>query len=124
VFTYVLGTDIGRVRRTIPDKEEDDAFWTDEDIQSFLDDEGDWRRASAACLESMAADSALVLQVIQVQDLRTNGAETARILLTRAKLLREQATTIDNDGDGEFDIIPMAIDDFGYRELVSKNRLR
>lgn len=119
-FTYDLSTDIGRVRRTIPDKDEDEAFWTDEDLQSFIDDEGNWRLASAACLEAMASDSAMVLQVIQVQDLHVDGTQAAKLLLQRAKLIRELAFTLDTADDCGFDVIPMIVDDFGLTEYIRK----
>lgn len=123
-YTYNPITDIGRVRRTIPDKDEDDAFWTDEDIQTFLDDEGDWRRATALAVETMANDSAFVNQVMRVNDLHTDGASVARAMLSRAALLRQQALDAEANVDGGFDIIEQIVDDFSYRERFGKEILR
>ena len=58
-FTYLLATDIGKIRRTIADKTETDYYFEDEELQSFLDTEGSVNLASAAALESWAAAYAL-----------------------------------------------------------------
>lgn len=124
-FTYDPTTDIGRVRRTIPDKDNnEDTFWTDEEIQSFINDEGDWRRAAALALETMASDSALVMQLIHVQDLRTDGASVSNALLKRAQMLRQQANDSDANDEGGFEIAELVYDDFSYRERIRKQLLR
>jgi hypothetical protein len=94
-YTYDPTTDIGRIRRTIPDKVEDDAFWTDEELQSFLLDEGDWRRATALALETMASDDLLVLKVIKIQNIETNTDRMASALMKRAQKLRDLAVEAD-----------------------------
>lgn len=123
-FTYDLSTNVGRMRRTIPDNDDEDFLWSDEELQSFIDDEGDWRRATALALETMASDSAYTLQVIKIQQLSTNGAETARALLNRATQLRSQAEQADANEEGGFDIIEMVHNDFTFREQVYKSLAR
>lgn len=122
-YTYDPTTDIGRVRRTIPDKVETDAFWTDEEIQSFLDDEsGDWRKATALALETMASDDLLVLKVIRVQNIETNTDRMAKVLFERAKSLRELAAS---SGAGDsFEIAEFASTEHQIKERVFGQYIR
>lgn len=123
-YTYDPTTDIGRIRRTIPDKVEADAFWTDEELQSFLLDEGDWRRATALALETMASDDLLVLKVIKIQNIETNTDRMASALMKRAQKLRDLAVEADaNDGDA-WDIAEFVLDDNQYKERVFSQALR
>jgi len=125
MYTYVPTTDIGRVRRTIPDRVEADAVWSDEEIQTFIDDEGDWRRASALALETMASDNALVLKVIKIGQLSTDGAKVSTALLERARQLRKLADEVDALGaDGAFDIAEVIVDDFTWRSKIWNDALR
>lgn len=123
-YTYNPSTDIGRIRRTLPDRIEATAIWTDEELQSFLNDEDGWRRATALALETMATDNALVLKVIQVQAIRTDGASLARALLARAATLRTQADTDDANSGDAFDVIEMIGNDFQYRQKILNDSLR
>ena len=126
-FTYDPTTNIGKVRRTLPDKVEDDAFFSDEEIASFLLDEDSWRRATALALETIASDNAMVMQVIKVQNITTDGAKVSDALLKRAKLLRDQAAVDDantSDGSGAFDVAEMVFDNFGYRQRILNTALR
>ena len=56
--TYVLTTDIGKIRLIIGDKDIADAFFSDEELQVFLTSEGSVNLASAGALESWAASYA------------------------------------------------------------------
>ena len=58
-FTYVLSTDIGKVRLQISDKDELDYHFEDEELQHFLTSEGSVNLAAAGALESWAAAYAL-----------------------------------------------------------------
>lgn len=124
-FTYDPTNDIGRVRRTLPDKVQADAFWTDEEIQSFLEDESsNWRRATALALETMASDDLLVLKTIRVQNIETNTDRMAKILLDRAKRLRELADVATADSGDSFDYAEMVVTDHQYRERIYNQALR
>jgi len=114
-FTYDPTDQIGRVRMNIPDKVEADAFWTDEEIQAFLDQEdSNVKRATAAALEAMASDEAYVQK-----------QAVSRALLERAKLLREQADLADaGEEGGAFDVAEMVHDDFSARERIAKEAQR
>src|SRR5688572_26467878 len=104
-YTYDPTNNIGRVRRIIPDKIEDSAFWTDEEIESFLTDEGgNWRKATALALETMASDDLLVLKVIKVQNIETNTDRMMNAMLKRAKQLRDDAATEDANTGDDWDV--------------------
>lgn len=123
-WTYEPSTDIGRVRRTIPDRVEEDGFWTDEEIQSFLDDEDGWRRATALALETMASDAAIVDRVIKIQNLTTDGAAVSRALMARALQLRTQAQEADASSGDAFDTIEVIVNDFGWRDRVLNEAIK
>ena len=125
-FTYDPTDQIGRVRMNIPDKVEADAFWTDEEIQAFLDQEdSNVKRATAAALEAMASDEAYVQKQVSLMDISTNGPAVSRALLERAKLLREQADLADaGEEGGAFDVAEMVHDDFSSRERIAKEAQR
>jgi hypothetical protein len=89
-FTYDLSTSVGRVRMVIPDRNESEQIFSDEEIEAFLSIEGDLKLATALALETIASDQALVLKVITLLDLKTDGAKTSDALLARADRLRSQ----------------------------------
>ena len=117
-FTYDPTTSVGRVRMIIPDKVQDDAFFTDEEIEALIGLEDGLRRAAALALETIASDSAMVLQVIRIQNISTDGASVARALLGRAASLRKQADEADANDGSSFEVIEFINDHFGYREKV------
>jgi hypothetical protein len=123
-FTYDLTTDVGRVRRTIPDKTEATAIWSDEEIESFIEDEGDWRRASAAALEAIASNHLLVLKVVRIHNLETNTDRLARELMARAKLIRTQANEADVNAGDSWDVAEVIVTDSQFRERLWNQRLR
>lgn len=119
-FTYDLGGDAGRVRLLIPDTDETNALYADEEVAAFLELEGDVRSAAALALETAASSEAMVSKVIRTQDLATDGVKVAGELRARAAQLRVQASEAAQaaaDGGG-LDIV-----DFdpwqGYRGYVS-----
>ena len=103
-FTYTPGTDIARVRREVPtEKVSTTAILTDEEIQSYLDDEGDWRLAAAQVLDFMANNCTLVLQQMSDSGYSISGATMASDLRRRAAELRSQYDSggaSDDDGSG------------------------
>lgn len=123
-YTYDVETDIGRVRRTIPDRVQASAIWTDEEIQSFLNDEDGWRRAAALALETMASDNVLVMKVMTIQNIRTDGAAVSRALLERAKTLRSLADQADATSGDAFDIAETVLNDFGFRQQILNEAIR
>ena len=124
-YTYDPTTNIGRVRRTIPDRVEANAVWTDEEIESFLlDEEGDWRRATALALETIASDQLLVLKVVKVQNIETNLDRAMIAMLKRAQALRDQSKEADAADGSAFEIAEVVVDANQYRERVGNQVLR
>lgn len=129
-FTFDLGTDVGKVRLLVPDRTAAEPLFEDEEIGAFLALEvGNVRRAAALALETIAADEALTLKVVQSLDLTTDGAKLLEALLKRAKLLRAQAGEIEADAEeleagAGFEIAEMTPTVFAFRERVWKQGLR
>lgn len=119
MFTDDLETDIGKVRQFIFDLDPTKPIFPDDlMIQNFLDSElGDVKCAAAFALETIAGNRAMVLQVMQILDLKTDGKSTAQGMLEVAKRLRE---TAGNDWSG-FEIAQMVDNSsFTYDEYVRK----
>lgn len=125
-FSYNLSTDAGKVRAMIPDSKEATYLFEDDEINVFLLIEGHIKRATALALETIASDQALVLKVIKVLDITTDGAKVSDALLKRAKMLREQvdAEIVLSDQQPAIDIAEMVLDDFTWRERMVKQSLR
>lgn len=125
-FTYVLSTARGKVRLMIPDRNAADYIFEDDEIDAFLSIEGDnIKRAVALGKETIAGDQVMVLKVIRLMDLQTDGAAVARELRLEAAELRKQADTEEaNDDGGAFDIAEMVVDSFTERERIWKEGQR
>jgi hypothetical protein len=111
----------------VPDRAIDSYFFDDSEIDAFLTMEGDTvKKAAALALEIMASDEAYVQKAIRLMDLTTNGPATAAALMSRAKLLRDQADAEAAAAStvGEFDIAEWVVNDFSGRERVEKEALR
>ena len=120
MFSYNLSLDNGKVRLLVPDSNENSYIFEDEEIDAFLAMEGNVKRAAAMALETIASNETLVLKVISLLDLTTDGAKVADALLKRAKLLRDQAEQDDLiSGDGGWAIANWVVSPFAYREIVS-----
>ena len=127
MFTYDLTTDIGKFRAIFPDTVESAPLFQDEQIQVFLDLEGDLRRARARALEIAAADIVLTLRVTEILGMRVDGASAGRELRLEAQAERERATEADaaaDDGAGWFDIAEWSIDPPSTRDILAADLLR
>lgn len=124
-FTYDVSTSTGKVRMLIPDRDEQNVIFQDDEIQAFLSlNDSSVKRAAAEALETIASDQALTLKVISLMDLSTNGASLATALMARAKQLRESADQTDAE-DGElFDWAETAETTFQKRERIYKQAQR
>lgn len=104
-FTYNPKTDAGKVRLLLNDVDAATGVFDDEEIQAFLDlSDGAVLLAAAQAIDTNADNEALASKVLRTQDLSTNGAQVADALRARARALREQWTTVMDDG-GYFEII-------------------
>ena len=90
-FTYVLTTDIGKIRLIISDKTDTDYHFEDAELQAFLDAEGSVNLASAAALESWAAAYALNADTERIGDYSYAQKITDK-MLALAKRLRENVS--------------------------------
>lgn len=122
-FTYVLATDVGKIRLLIPDRVTPGHIFEDDEITAFFTIEGnDILLGAALALETIASDTAMVLKVIRLLDLTTDGAKVSDALLKRAALLRAQAAAA--MVTGAFDWAEMVLNDFSYRDFMLKDALR
>lgn len=123
-FTTDPTTDVGLVRLRISDRDSANPIFQDEDLNAFLAFEGDSLRASASALEAIAVNQALVLKVIKLLQLSTDGAKLAETLLKLATNYRNQAAYNDAANGGTFDIAEFVDGDFAERERAYKEALR
>jgi hypothetical protein len=122
-FSYDLTTDRGKLRLLIGDTATTKAeaqIFTDEEIDAFLALEGsDLKLAAARALEAMAASQVMILKVIRLLDLQTDGAAVSRELRAQAKELRAEA-----ESDGEFDFAEWTVDGATWAERLRAEALR
>lgn len=122
--TYDPNTNIGLVRLKITDRDLTDPIFQDEEISAFLAFEGSVLRASAGLLEAIAVDQVLVLKVIKLLQLSTDGAKVADTLLKLAGRYRDQADFVDAASGGNFDWAEFVDDQFAARERLTKEIIR
>ena len=97
---------------------------TDIQLQSFLDlESGDVKLAAADALDSIASTQALILKVMKVLDLQTDGAKLADALHRQAQDLRKQVLDAELQGS-EFDYAEQINDAPGFYEKVVKDMMR
>jgi hypothetical protein len=124
-FTFDVTTSRGQVRLLVPDSNPTTYVFEDAEIDAFLTlESGSVRRAAAMALETLASNETLVLKVIRLLELSTDGAKTADSLLKRAALLRSQADEVDAADGALFDWAEMTLDDFSARERRVNQWLR
>jgi len=119
-FTYDLTNAVGKVRLLIPDRTQTDAFFSDEEVQTFLDmEEQNTFLAAALALDTIASDEAMVLKVITMLDLSTNGPAVAKSLRERADSLRSRVY----DDDCSIAIASMAVNEQATMDILIKDVL-
>lgn len=112
-YTPGSGAALDQVRLRIPDTDvAEHPIFSDEEILDFVALEGgDVRYATAAALDTIASQQALLLKVVRQLDTTTDGAKLGAELRARAKSLREES-----DKDGAFAIAEMVHGPFGARQ--------
>lgn len=123
-FTFDVATDRGKVRLLITDTDENNYIFEDDEIDAFLSmtavgGENVVPYAAALALETIAKSQVLVLKVIRLQDLQTDGASVARELRLQADRLRQM---VDNEPD--FDWAEMSLDPNVIGEIIWNDALR
>lgn len=107
-----------QVRLLIPDTEE--LFFNAAQLDAFLAIEGGVvKLAAARAVEALARDHALVLKVMEVNGVRTDGAAVSRELRQHAKALREEV-----EADGSFAIAEQVYSPGGWEAALWQDRLR
>ena len=125
-FTYDVTTDRGKVRLLITDTDAANEIFNDNEIDAFLTMmSGSVFRAAAVALYQIAASEVLLLKVIKLLELTTDGAKTADSLRALADSYQEKADLAEaGEAGGSFDYAEMVYDDFSYREKLEKEELR
>lgn len=122
-FTTDVTTDIGKVRLLITDLTEDTPIFPDDDqIQVFLDLEGDVvKLAAALAYEVIAGNRVLTMQVVQLLDLKMDGRQTAEAMLKVAKQWRDDVAAADDADWAGFDVAQVVGDSmFAYRDYMAR----
>jgi len=127
-FTYnaSLSTDRDKVRLLATDVDAASPIFTDAEMDAFMSLEGsNIKRSAALALETIARNQVLVLKVIRLLEIQTDGASVARELRMQADKLREQADRDEAASDGgAFDWAEMVVDDFSLRNRFVSSALR
>lgn len=124
-FTLDEDTDIGAVRMIVQDINAEQALFNDKAITRLLTLNGnDIRLAAAAALDIMASNQAMILKVIRLLDLSTDGAAVARALREHASQLRKDVAETDSVEGGLFDYAEMVTNAFTARERTWYQALR
>lgn len=107
-FTYDPTTDIGKVRRTLPQEKSVATYsLTDEEIQSYLDDHGAvWQLAAAQALDDLATDQAYVLKITtnSAIGISVNAVSVCAELRARAKAMRDEYAATGDVDTAMFDV--------------------
>lgn len=122
-FSYDLSTDIGVCRVLFPDIDAGSALFSDEQWQAFLTLEGGVKRAVALALETVASDTALLLNLKSGDD-SVNGSTSANTLIDRAAKLRTQADATDDQAGGGWAIAEWNVDPFSARDILGNAIVR
>lgn len=127
-FTYnaSLSTDRDKVRLLATDVDAANPIFTDAEVDAFMSLEGsNVKRSAALALETIARNQVLVLKVIRLLEIQTDGASVARELRMQAENLRAQADRDEASSDGgAFDWAEMVVDDFSLRNRFVSSALR
>jgi len=122
-MVYDPTTDNGRVRLLVTDTDYTNLIFQDNEITAFLAiNSSSVLLAAAQAIDVMAVNEVMVLKVIKLLDLTTNGAAVAKALNAKADALRKQAA--DSEGGYGFDWAEMNLGPFTRREIIDKEAIR
>ena len=122
-----LTTDRGKVRLLIQDDNETYEFFTDAKIDCFITLAGDLEgdpvfNGSALALESWASNQVMIIKVVSLLDVTTDGAAVSKEMRERAIALRADAIT--SSSDAGFEIAELALGPWSIREQIINEALR
>ena len=126
MFTYDVTTDRGQVRLLCTDTDAANVIFEDNEIDAFLSMmSSNVLRAAAMALFRIAASEVLLLKVIKLLEIQTDGSKVADSLRALALEYQEKADLAEAGEDGgSFDYAEMVVDEFTYREKLAKEALR
>ena len=102
----MTATEERQIRLLMTDTDGANPIFTQTEVEDFFTLENDnVKRAAALGLETIASNEVLVMKVISLLDLSTNGAAESSALLERAAILRQ--TAIADEAAGAFDWTPI-----------------
>ena len=100
-----MATDVSKVRLLINDVDGENRIFSDDEINVFIEFEGDnLRLAAAQALDAIASNEALVSKRIRTLGLSTDGPAVAKALRDHADRLRAQVADAD-EGDAIFGVV-------------------
>lgn len=119
-MAYDPSTDEGKVRLLCSDTDDADRIFSDAEITAFLSlNGGGVLMAAAQAIDAMAVNEVMVLKVIKLLDVTTNGAAVAKALNAKADALRKQVNE-----EVAIDWAEMNLDVFTRREIIWKDAIR
>lgn len=125
--TYTAGASArDNVRMLIPDTDVAAVIFEDEELNAMLALEGsNVLRTVAMALDTIASSQVLLLKVVKVLDVTTDGAKVSAELRSRAAAMRTRADELEAaEEDGAFDVAEMTVNTFAWRDQVWNAALR
>ncbi|MCI0550523.1 MAG: hypothetical protein L0287_06185 [Anaerolineae bacterium] len=124
-FTYDVTNEVGKVRLLITDTDSSHPIFQDDEINAFLALNDGVKRSAAAALDVIASNQTLILKVIRLLDISTDGSAVARAVREHANQLREEAEIADAAEEGGlFDYAEMVTNAFTARQRMINQILR
>jgi len=118
-FTNDITTDIGKLRLLLVDVDSSNPIFQDSELEVFLSlKSSNLQRATALALRAIAGSQVLVLKVIKLLQLQTDGAAVSRELRQLAKEFDDSADFDDAAGGKLFDWAEMVLNPFSERERL------
>jgi hypothetical protein len=118
-------TPVGLTRILAADFDENNITFQDETYTALLGLNGQSvRLAAAQAIDVMALNEVLVLKVIKMLDLNTDGSKVATAMKVQADELRRQEYEGSGDFSGFFDYTELVEDSFTARQRVISQWLR
>ena len=110
-------TDVNKVRLLISDTDYTNLIFSDEQIEAYLAlEENEIYHAAAMAIETIATNQALTLKVLELLNLKTDGAKLADSLRKHAYNLRKRAYE-----QPVADIASMNVGTFSEREILIRD---
>lgn len=123
-WTFDPATDLGKCRLLITDTDITRQIMQDEDLEAFISMAGHYMPAAAMALDTIATSEVLSLKVINIMGMQTDGASVAKMLMLRAKSLREDYARYSSSNGPGFATAEMPDGAFSWEEKVLKEYQR